>query len=79
MNREREQGSLYIIRIYLPIVFLAAFILMPLASFAQELPCDDADPYGNCPVDSWVWVLAVIGVLFAVLMLKKKQRADLSR
>jgi hypothetical protein len=44
--------------------------------FAQgELPCGDGDPDGvTCPIDSWVVVLVIGTLIFAVLQLHNKQK-----
>lgn len=36
-------------------------------------PCGGTDPDATCPLDTWVIVLAVIAVAFAVFRLTKKQ------
>jgi len=55
---------------------LAALILMPAASFAQDLPCDGNDPYGNCPLDTSVWILAAIALVAGAVFLFKQQKTS---
>jgi len=53
------------------------FLLLPVITFAQgDLPCDDSDPYsgGSCPLDTWVWVLAAVALVFGAAQLYRKQK-----
>ena len=72
MSGKDKQG--FIRKVYLSAVLLA-FILMPAASFAQDLPCGGDDPYGSCPLDTNVWILAGIAVLAGTVFLYKQQKA----
>jgi len=63
-----------------PVVWLlAGLLLLPGLAAAQVVgDCGDIDPIGTtCPLDTWVLVLAVAAVVFAVLQMQRKQRAIL--
>ncbi|MFS2187899.1 hypothetical protein ACCC92_14575 [Mucilaginibacter sp. Mucisp84] len=58
--------------------FLTAlvFAATTLSCFAQlDNPCDNADGDANCPLDTWVIVLAVAALTFAVTHLYRKQKS----
>lgn len=57
-------------------VLLAASIFLPAASFAQDLPCNGDDPYGNCPLDTNVWLLVVLALFAGAVFLYKQQKAQ---
>jgi hypothetical protein len=57
---------------------LVTLALMPVTSFAQDLPCSGDDPYGNCPVDNYVWLLAIIAVIAGAIYLYRQQKAQSS-
>jgi hypothetical protein len=59
---------------YFLITLLAAFMLTPAALFAQDLPCGGDDPYGNCPLDTNVWILAGIAIICGAVFLYKQQK-----
>lgn len=61
------------------VVAVVGIVLSPSALFAQDLGCAGADPYGNCPLDTWVIVLAGVTLLFAVVQLYRKQKAQPSQ
>ncbi len=54
-------------------------LIIPSSLFAQDFPCGGTDPYATCPLDTWVVVLAGAALLFAVLHLYKKQKAQTQR
>ncbi len=55
-------------------VLLSVLVLIPAPSFAQDLPCSGDDPYGNCPLDTNVWILAVIALLAGAVFIYKQQK-----
>lgn len=62
------------------IALSGGLLLFPLLSMAQNsnLPCEGPDPFSNtCPLDTWVWVLAAIAIIFAVFQLNRKQKSPL--
>ena len=61
-------------KFYFLAVFIAVFMLMPAASFAQDLPCNGDDPFGNCPLDSNVWLLAGIALVAGIVFIRKQQK-----
>ncbi len=64
---------------YVLTILLAAFILMPAISFAQDLPCNGDDPFGNCPLDTNVWVMVIIALFAGAIFLYKQQKAQQNR
>jgi hypothetical protein len=56
---------------------LLVLILNAGVLFAQGPggPCELTDPDENCPLDTWVVILAVVAVVFAVVRLHRKQKA----
>jgi hypothetical protein len=60
------------------IILAGSIILLPSISFAQsaDLPCGGDDPTTStpCPLDTWVWVLAVIAVVLGAMYLHRKQK-----
>jgi hypothetical protein len=67
----------------LVVFFLAGSIwLLPLLTFAQGdaggPQCGDGDPtvVEPCPLDTWVFVLAAVVLVFAVIHLQLKQRIN---
>ena len=60
------------------IILSGSMLLLPSMSFAQggDLPCGGDDPTSNnpCPLDTWVWVLAVIAVILGAIYLQRKQK-----
>jgi len=73
--RNAERVNL-IYKIVGAIFFSGCLLLLPVISFAQNgEDCGDADPVdSNCPLDTWVLVLAVIALVFAVVHLYRKQK-----
>jgi hypothetical protein len=63
------------IKLFFAIV-ITGMLLLPLATIAQDLPCDGNDPYSTCPLDTWVWILAAIAVIFAVFRLYRKKESS---
>lgn len=64
-------------------IFCGAFLLLMLnvvVLYAQPgLPCIGTDDDSNCPLDTWVIVLAFIAVLFASIHLFRKQKSALKQ
>jgi hypothetical protein len=57
------------------IVLSGGLLFLPLMSSAQDLPCDGSDPYDtDCPLDTWVWVLAAIALIFGAIQLYRQQK-----
>ena len=60
------------------IILSGSMLLLPMVSFAQggDLPCGGDDPTTStpCPLDSWVWVLALIAVVFGSIYLHRRQK-----
>lgn len=53
-------------------LLLLAFTLLPRLIMAQDPgePCDDADPFDNyCPLDSWVYLLALAPLAITLVAL----------
>ena len=59
---------------YFLVILLTVFILMPAASFAQDLPCGGDDPFGTCPLDTNIWALAGIALLAGAAFICKQQK-----
>lgn len=59
-------------------VISGSLFLLPLISFAQDdggPDCGGLDPVGNnCPLDTWVIILAFIAVVFTAMYLQRKQK-----
>jgi hypothetical protein len=64
--------------IFKTILLAGSMLLLPVLSFAQggDLPCGGDDPTSNnpCPLDSWVWVLAALAIVFGALYLRTQQK-----
>ncbi len=57
-------------------------ILMVTSTFADDIyPCD-GDPDGggytgnNCPIDTYVWVLAIAALVFGAVYLHRQQKVQ---
>jgi hypothetical protein len=75
MCRERKFGFIY--KLLTAIAATGCLFLVPFNSFAQDLPCNDADPTGTpCPLDTWVWVLVFAAVLFGAIQLYRRQNTQ---
>jgi hypothetical protein len=58
-------------------ILTGILFLLPAISFGQGLgpDCSDTDPIdANCPLDTWVFVLAAVVLVFAVIHLQRKQK-----
>ena len=56
-------------------IFIVIFFL-PLIAFGQgDTPADGCDPYDGCPLDTWVYVLVFIAVIYGAYKLHKKQKS----
>jgi hypothetical protein len=59
--------------------FIGALFLLTLncaALYAQPgEPCGGTDPDAVCPLDTWVFVLAAVVVVFAFIHLSRKQKS----
>jgi hypothetical protein len=51
----------------------SVLLLLPFNSFAQDLPCEDQNPFENCPLDNWVWVLVLAFIIFGVIKIKRRE------
>jgi hypothetical protein len=60
------------------IILAGSMVLLPAIAFAQggDLPCGGDDPTTStpCPLDTWVWVLAVAAVILGAIYLQRKQK-----
>lgn len=55
---------------------LGLLLLNIVNAYAQgDLPCDGGDIDNPCPLDTWVMVLVVPAVLFAVFHLYRQQKS----
>ena len=63
-------------------IFCGALVLLMLnvmALYAQPSePCGGTDPDATCPLDTWVVILAVVALVFAIIHLRR-QRSDTNR
>ena len=57
----------------LSVVLLNIVTVMADPTGSDPLPCDPDDP--NCPLDTWVIVLAAVALVAAVIHLHRKQKA----
>jgi hypothetical protein len=55
-----------------------SLLMLPIAAFCQDQPCggDANDPTNqqDCPLDTWVFVFALIALAFATFHLYHKQK-----
>jgi hypothetical protein len=60
------------------VAFLAILVtglaLMPVISFAQDLPCGGDDPYESCPLDTYVWIMAFAALIAGAVIIYKQQK-----
>ncbi len=62
---------------YGKILITLCIMLMPLLLHAQDPgePCSDNDPLDNtCPLDTWVYIMAVPAAALAALYIFKQQK-----
>ena len=53
---------------------LVFFLMAIVTAVAQTtVPCDDADPDANCPLDTWIVVLVIMASAFAAYSLYRRQ------
>ena len=61
-------------------LFFATLLLLVLSTgalYAQPgEPCAGVDPDANCPLDTWVIILAVAALAFATIHLYRKRSAQ---
>lgn len=62
-------------RIKSTLLLVVAFLLSPVVTMAQDLPCNNGDPYDNCvtPLDTWVIVLVVLALFFGYRQIQKQK------
>jgi hypothetical protein len=67
-------------KVIIAVVFINLLCLAPLALKAQDPSCgatgNDPDPYDYCPLDTWVWVLAAVVVVFVVVKMNRKAKLE---
>jgi len=57
------------------LIMLFGLIFMPAISFAQaDEGCDGTDPTNPCPLDSYVWLLAILALIFGAVYLHRQQK-----
>jgi hypothetical protein len=63
-------------KFYFLLAILAAFVLAPAVCFADDppLPCSGDDPYGNCPLDTNVWLLVIIALVAGAVFIYRQQK-----
>ena len=61
-------------KVALTLLFLLSFIQL----FAQGVPggCDDADDCENVPLDNWLIILVVGGLILTTIYLHNKQKRE---
>ena len=73
-----SEGKNRIKLLFRSVLALTLMLSMPCITLAQEdTPGDGCDPYVGCevPLDTWVFALAIIAVVYAAYRLNKKQKA----
>ena len=57
------------------IVFTSGLLLQPGITRAQDIPCDGSDPFSApCPLDTYVWVLAIVAVALGAVYIYRQQK-----
>jgi hypothetical protein len=60
------------------LVFSSVLLLAPIIASAQDQPCgsDASDPFdqANCPLDTYVWALAIIALMLGAVYLYRQQK-----
>jgi hypothetical protein len=59
------------------LILILIFVLSPVICLAQtdpDNPCDGSDPFADCPLDTWVIVLAGVTLIATTLFLYRKQK-----
>lgn len=78
MSKCRRDKLYSIYKIVSLIILLGSILLLPTISFAQggDLPCGGDDPTTStpCPLDSWVWVFALLSMIFGTIYLHRLQK-----
>ena len=67
------------IKVIIAVVFINLLGLAPLALKAQDPSCgfnNDPNPYDTCPLDTWVWILAAVVVVFVVIRMNRKTKLE---
>lgn len=57
-------------------IALCLFTFLNNLAVAQDdpdLPCDNVDPYADCPLDTWNYVLIATGLVLGTCVLYKQQ------
>jgi hypothetical protein len=62
-----------------PLLFIVlltgGLLLLPGITQAQDIPCDGSDPFSApCPLDTYVWVLAIIALILGAVYLHRQQK-----
>ena len=66
-------------RIFLTLAFITITVTTLLAQSDPGLPCGGADQDdNNCPLDTWVIVLAAVVMIFTAIHLARKQKAAIN-
>jgi hypothetical protein len=63
------------LKLIVAVIAINVLCLSPLALKAQDPNCGiygDSNPYDTCPLDTWVWVLAAVVVVFVVVKMNRK-------
>lgn len=78
MLKCRKSKTNFIYKTIFSLILAGGSILLPAISYAQggDLPCGGEDPTGStpCPLDTWVWLLAAVAVVFGAMYLQRQQK-----
>lgn len=79
LERENIQNKVHLVKqCCYRMLFTISIFFIPMLNLckADPIPCNGADPYDtDCPLDTWVIVLVVVAVIFAVTQLHRKQKS----